>query len=306
MLPIPRSPLRRSLALLRARGESLPVGELARRLFALAAPVEPGLARRLLAAALGCAGRELAETLSPRQLRPLPEQAVAGLHLARAEFAVVDLETTGLSAAHGAILEIGAVRIRALEIEDRFETLVRPAAPVAPRIAELTGIDPAQLAQAPPPGRALGAFRRWLEGAPRAPFVAHNAGFDARFVARALEDHGLPPHEVPILCTCRLARRILPRLGRYDLDHLCAHFGIANRARHRALGDAEATARALLELLPLARAERGVETLGDLLDLQERATRRGRRRRTPGCREIPISSAGGAAPISTAPWTSER
>jgi DNA polymerase-3 subunit epsilon len=277
MLQTPSSPLWRSLAELRARGESLAASELARRLLALAGPVEPGLARRLLAAALGRAEAELPETLRPRDLRPCGEREIARLHVARAEFAVVDLETTGLSPERCAILEIGAVRVAGLAIADRFETLLRPPSEIPPRIAALTGIDAALLAHAPEPRHALRAFLRWLARAPRAPFVAHNAAFDARFVARALGEHRLPPHAVPVLCTQRLARRILPRLGRYDLDHLCAHFGIANRSRHRALGDAEAAARALLELLPLARAQLGVETIGDLLDLQERPTRRRRR-----------------------------
>ena len=65
---------------------------------------------------------------------------------------------------------------------------------------------------------------------------------------------------------------------------MCAHFGIANRARHRALGDAEATARVLIELLQCARGGSAVQTLGDLLDLQERPPpkRRAGRRRASG------------------------
>jgi DNA polymerase III epsilon subunit-like protein len=88
---------------------------------------------------------------------------------------------------------------------------------------------------------------------------------------------------VAVLCTQRLARRLLPRLGRYDLDHVCAQFGVDNRARHRALGDADATARVWIELLSLA-IKRGVETVGDLLDLQEQPVRRRRRRRRSGGR----------------------
>jgi DNA polymerase III epsilon subunit family exonuclease len=266
--------MQRSLAELRARGESLSLGDLARELFALAGPVEASLARRLLAAALGRAEADLPEILRPRQLRPLPEQAVAGLHLARAEFSVVDLETTGFSAERCAILEIGAVRIRGLEIAEAFETLVRPAAAIPPRIAALTGIEAALVAGAPRAGPALRAFRRWLDRAPRAPLVAHNAAFDAPFVGRALERQGLARFAAPVLCTRRLARRILPRLGRYDLDSVCAHFGIANGARHRASGDARAAARVLLELLALARAGFGVETVGDLLDLQQQRPQR--------------------------------
>jgi DNA polymerase III epsilon subunit-like protein len=73
-----------------------------------------------------------------------------------------------------------------------------------------------------------------------------------------------------VLCTRKLARRLIPELGRYNLDQLCAHFGIANRARHRALGDAEATARALLDLLGIAQSRFEIGNLGELIDFQRR------------------------------------
>jgi DNA polymerase-3 subunit epsilon len=191
---------------------------------------------------------------------------------------VVDLETTGLAVDRCAILEIGAVRVVRLRPGARFTTLIRPELAVPRRISELTGIGDLELEGAPPAGPALRAFRRWLGRAPNAPFVAHNAGFDARFTERALAAAALPPYRAPVLCTRRLARRLLPGLCRYDLDHLCARFGIRNAARHRALGDADATARALVELLRLAR-QQGVATVGELLDLQERPPRGRRRRR---------------------------
>jgi DNA polymerase-3 subunit epsilon len=90
-----------------------------------------------------------------------------------------------------------------------------------------------------------------------------------------------------VLCTRRLARRILPELGRYDLDTLSARFGIANRWRHRALGDAEATARALLEMLELGRGSHALADVGDLLRLQaQRKQRRSRARRAAAPRAL--------------------
>jgi DNA polymerase III epsilon subunit family exonuclease len=257
----------------------VPLERVARALLALEGPISTDLARRVVAAALDHPADSLPAVLDARLLRPGSEARVAALPLAVAEFAVVDFETTGLSAERNAILEIGAVRVSRLRIADSFQSLLRePGAPPPSRaITALTGIDAALLEDAPPPGRALAAFRRWLAAAPRAPFVAHNAAFDARFARRALDAHGLPPLRVPVLCTRKLARRLLPRLGRYDLDHLCAHFGIANAARHRALGDAEATARALIELLHQALGGGQLRNLGDLLDLQARPPARRRR-----------------------------
>lgn len=276
LVPSPPA-LERALGRVRERGEPVSLAELARELLALRAPVPTAVARRLVAAALGHEPGALPERLPPEALRPAPEAAVAGVPLEAADLVVVDLETTGLAVGRCSILEIGAVRIARLAPVDRFETLVRPPQRVPDAIVALTGIDDAAVADAPPSRTALRAFRRWLSRTPTAPFTAHNAAFDARFVARGFADCALPAYAVPVLCTRRLGRRLLPRLGRYDLDHLCAHFGIRNRARHRAFGDAEATSRLLVELLSIARDGR-VSTVGELLDLQARPVRRRRSR----------------------------
>jgi DNA polymerase-3 subunit epsilon len=273
--------IRRSLDRLRTSNVPVAVSEVARQLLALDRPVAAPLARRIVGAALGHSPEGLPETLDAAHLRPAEETAVAEVPLALAEFAVVDLETTGLSPQGDSVIEIGAVRVARLQAVESFETLVRPPGPgpLSRAITDLTGIDDAMLAEAPPAHRALAEFRSWLDRVPHAPFVAHNAAFDVRFTSRALEIHGLRPLGVPVLCTQKLSRRLLPRIGRYNLDHLCAHFGISNRARHRALGDAEVTARALIELLRGALDEGEIRTLGDLLDLQARPVRRRRARR---------------------------
>lgn len=278
MTHVTASGFERRLAALRAEGEAVPVAALCRRLLALRAEPRPELARCLAGALLGVPPAGLADPLDAARLRPAPEARVARRSLRRARFAVVDLETTGVSPRRSQILEIGAVAVGAGASPQRFATLVRPEGRVPRFVTALTGIDDAAVRDAPARPEALAAFRRWLGRSGALAFVAHNARFDAGFLARDLRDLGLPPLGVPVLCTQKLSRRLLPGLGRYDLDHLCAHFGIANGARHRATGDAEATARAWLELLPLA-AEAGLATLGDALDLQARPLRRRRRRR---------------------------
>lgn len=249
------------------RGAPLALDELARELFALTVRPAPGLARRLVASALGLGEAGLPEPLDLRSLPRLAAGAAASLPLDRAEWIVVDLETTGFAAGTSAILEIGAVRVVGLRRVESFETLVDPEGAIPPRITALTGIDRRLVAGAPPLASAVGAFRRWA-GAGAKPFVAHNASFDERFVRAALAAHALPGWDGPVVCTRKLARRLVPELGRYDLDSLCACFGIGNPARHRALGDAEATARALVELLAIARSDHGLVTVGDLLAFQ--------------------------------------
>jgi DNA polymerase III epsilon subunit family exonuclease len=275
-------PLRRVLDRIGANGEPLALDELARRLFALTAPPAPGLARRLVASALGFGAGALPEPLDVRALPRLAAGDAAGIALADAEWIVVDLETTGLSLEACTILEIGAVRVAGGRLADRFQTLVDPGAPIPPRISALTGIDRTLVDGAPPLRRAIRAFHAWAGAGSATAFVAHNAGFDERFVRRALAEHALPDWTGPVVCTCKLARRLVPALPRYDLDGLCAHFGVTNRARHRALGDAEAAARALVELLAIAQGERALTTLGDLLVLQAAPAARRKRRRKPG------------------------
>jgi DNA polymerase-3 subunit epsilon len=291
-------PLRRALQRLEARGEPLALDDLARALFALTGPPAPALARRLVATALGFAEASLPEPLDLRALPRIAAGPIAALPLDGAEWIVVDLETTGLSADACAILEIGAVRIAGLRLVERFQTLVDPGVPIPPRITALTGIDRTLVDGAPPLSRAIRDFHAWAGGGSALPFVAHNASFDERFVRRALAANALPDWSGPVVCTCKLARRLLPTLGRYDLDALAAQFGISNAARHRALGDAEAAARALVELVGIARAERSLSTVGDLLALQAEPAARGRRRRrarTSAGEPVPASTREGAA-----------
>lgn len=261
-------PLRRGLARHGAPDQPLALDELARRLFALTARPAPGLARQLVASALGFGAATLPERLDLRALPRLAAGPLAEVELSAAEWIVVDLETTGLAPEACTILEIGAVRVAGLRLVERFQALVDPGVPIPPRITALTGIDRTLVAGAPPLGPALRAFRSWVgPGGPR-PFVAHNAGFDERFVRQALARHALPEWDGPVVCTRKLARRLLPALRRYDLDSLCSQFGVGSLERHRALGDALAAAHALVELLAIGRAEHGLVTLGDLLALQ--------------------------------------
>ena len=271
--------MRRSLVRLRERGESVALVELAQRLLAVESPIDPALARRVVGLALGRSPASLPDQLGGRDLRFDGEFEIAGQPIGRAEFVVVDLETTGLAAAGASILEIGAVRVAGLKVRSRFETLVRPPGRVPPAIVALTGIHDEMVAEAPIANQALRAFRRWLDATPNAPFVAHNASFDHGFTSRALARCGLPAYRGPLLCTRKLGRRLVPELGRYNLDHLCAHFGVANRARHRALGDADATAGILIDLLHLALAKFELRSVGDLIDLERRPPARRKRRR---------------------------
>jgi DNA polymerase-3 subunit epsilon len=188
-----------------------------------------------------------------------------------AEFVVFDLETTGLSAGRDRICEFGAVRVRALEPVDSFQSLVNPRVALPDPVARLTGLREQELRRAPPVARVLDRF---LAFAGDELLVAHNARFDQRFLEQQLLlMHGRRLSEPP-LCTAALARRLLEgRRRRVGLASLAEFFGVPTRPCHRALPDAEATAQVLVHLIGLAQ-EMGARRLSDLRALAAPRKRR--------------------------------
>jgi DNA polymerase-3 subunit epsilon len=188
--------------------------------------------------------------------------------LDRLSYAVVDVETTGGSPDRGhRITEIAVVLIEDGIIAEDFQTLVNPGRSIPPRIAQLTGITDEMVSSAPFFEDVAGDLLECLDSRV---FVAHNVSFDWKFVSAQLGDAvGFVP-QGPRLCTVQLARRLAPGLKRRSLDALATHFGVPIHARHRAYGDALATARVLLRLLDEAR-NRGARDLTALqLLLQKR------------------------------------
>ena len=235
------------------------VEEAARRLFALrSAPV--AMARSLLEEVVG----EDARLAWRGDAVGLADPPGADLPLERATFVVVDLETTGLRPGSSHICEIGAVRVRELELQEEFELLVDPGVPIGPAISALTGLRDADLRGRPHPAIAV---RRFLEFAADAVLVAHNARFDLAFLDRETERLTGARLAGPVVDTVGLARRLLAgRTPRAGLASLAQFFGTEAHPCHRALPDAQATAEILVQLIGLAQ-ERGALTVADLVDL---------------------------------------
>src|SRR4051812_32199430 len=191
--------------------------------------------------------------------------------LDEAEFVVFDLETTGLSPVRDRICELGAVRVRGLELVDSFESLVNPGVALPEPVARLTGLRQADLREAPP---AAAVVRRFLAFAGDALLVAHNAGFDQRFLEQQLVTLDGRRLSEPPLCTAALARRLLEgRLRRVGLASLANFFGVPTAPCHRALPDAEATAQVLVRLIGLSQ-ELGAQRLSELRALAAPRKRR--------------------------------
>ncbi len=185
----------------------------------------------------------------------------------QATFVIVDTETTGSRAGDDRLIEVGAARLVGGEIVDTFQQLIDPGRHVPRRITRLTGISTAMVYGQPSAAEVMPRFVEFLGDAI---LVAHNLPFDARFLDVAMAEAGLPPLQNPSLDTLRLARRLLSSLPSKGLSNLTRHFGIEVKGRHRALGDAAATAELLVILLERMRIEFDVETVEDLLAFQRR------------------------------------
>ena len=153
-------------------------------------------------------------------------------------YAIVDIETTGGNAANSGITEIAIVLHNGNRVEGRYETLINPGKIIPKYITALTGISNYMLADAPTFAEVAPHIFNLLSGRI---FVAHNVNFDYSFVYTMLQDAGYNL-TVKKLCTVRYARKVWPGLRSYSLGTLAMERGIENSARHRAGGDADATA----------------------------------------------------------------
>lgn len=187
-----------------------------------------------------------------------------GTPLAAVTFCIVDLETTGSSAEHDTITEVGAVKVRGGEVLGTFHTLVNPGRAIPPEITLLTGIAEAMVVQAPRVEAVLPAFVEFAAGTV---LVGHNVRFDASFLNAALERDGWPRLAHALVDTAVIARRLVrDEVPNCRLGTLASRLRLDHRPTHRALDDALATTD-LLHLLLERAASLGVVGLDDLLAL---------------------------------------
>ncbi|WP_348822214.1 exonuclease domain-containing protein [Flavobacterium aestuarii] len=161
------------------------------------------------------------------------------------QYAIVDIETTGGNARGSRITEIAIVIHDGNKVIDRWETLVNPQKEIPLPIFALTGIDNAMVKNAPVFDEIS---EKVLEMLTDRVFVAHNVNFDYSFVRHQLEESGFK-WTARKLCTVRAARKIRPGLSSYSLGNLCSSLDIDIENRHRAGGDADATAILFSKLL---------------------------------------------------------
>ena len=185
-------------------------------------------------------------------------------------FVVTDTETTGSKQGRDRIIELGAVKVKHGEITDRFQALVNPERTVPKSIQRLTGITTPMVMDAPPMAEVMPAYLDFLgDGV----LVAHNLSFDKRFLNAELQALHREPLPNKMLCSLKLARRLLPGLKSRGLSALSSFYNVRVNGRHRALGDAEATGIIFKRFLSQCAFEHQIDTLDELMAFQNRSYR---------------------------------
>ncbi|MEO6124057.1 MAG: exonuclease domain-containing protein [Ilumatobacteraceae bacterium] len=170
--------------------------------------------------------------------------------LAEARFAVVDVETSGLSPTRHRVLQVAVVVADGSgNVLDSWVSLVRPRwrwmFRLGPR--HIHGLDRASLRKAPPASDVFSELADRLAGTT---FTAHNASFDAAFLQRGAHRLGIALELSTQLCTLRMSRKLDPnRQVSHRLADVSARYGVSNAKPHDALEDALATAAVLPHLL---------------------------------------------------------
>jgi len=177
------------------------------------------------------------------------------------EFAVVDIETTGSTPQSAGITEIAIVIHNGVEVTGKYVTLINPRHKIPPFIVNMTGISDEMVAGAPLFEDVAPQIYNLLNGRV---FVAHNVSFDYSFVHYLLGRSGFQ-WSAPKLCTIKLSRRVFPGLEKYGLGSLTRDLGIKIEGRHRAWGDAAATA----QVLTMAIEKEGMQPIHNLLAKKE-------------------------------------
>lgn len=153
-------------------------------------------------------------------------------------YAIVDIETTGVSTNRDKITEVAILLHDGHRVTDSFATLINPECYITPFITGLTGITNDMVADAPKFHEVAKKIIEWTEGRI---FVAHNVHFDYGFIKEEFRSLGYT-FTRNTLDTVRLSRLAFPGWKSYSLGNIIQQLNIIVKERHRALADAAATA----------------------------------------------------------------
>lgn len=160
-------------------------------------------------------------------------------------YAIIDIETTGLSPVNDKIIEIAIYIHDGQKIIDEYSSLINPERVISANITRLTGITNEMVKDAPKFWEIAKDIVILTKGKS---FVAHNASFDYNFIRNEFKSLGYD-FKRDRLCTVKLSRKIIPNHKSYSLGKICNDLNIKIDGRHRAAGDALATVKLFEHLL---------------------------------------------------------
>ena len=167
------------------------------------------------------------------------------------EFVILDVETTGLSAAGGdRIIELAALKIKGLQTATQFHSFINPEREISPEAFAVNGINAEMLADAATAQEILPDFFEFLG---EDIVVGHNIKFDLGFLLQEASRARLSwGDNIPTICTVKMARALLPEIARYPLWLVAQTLGIETAQEHRALSDVHLTWAVFRRLLDRA------------------------------------------------------
>ncbi|MDX9701532.1 MAG: 3'-5' exonuclease [Candidatus Auribacterota bacterium] len=161
-------------------------------------------------------------------------ESMLAINIHEAQYCVIDVETTGFNNLFDRITEIAIIKMHKGETISHIESLVNPNRSVPVKLQRLTGIYEHMLVNKPSFSELAPIIRSFVKDTI---IVAHHSSFDVRFINSELQRCGNDPLSNITMCTCALAKRLLPALHSYSLDTLAEYFGLKFVSRHRAYGD---------------------------------------------------------------------
>ncbi len=185
--------------------------------------------------------------------------------LENAEFSVLDVETTGLSARNNRVIEIGIIKLNNLKIVDRYQTLINPGCKIPSFITQFTGIDNDDIYDAPFFSEVMTKIEEFIGDSV---VTGHNLNFDLSFLRYEFMRSGNEPIANPNVCTLKIARKLYPMLKSKSLASVTKHLRLKNPTAHRALGDAEVTAKILVKMIRELQKKQSINFLGELIQYQ--------------------------------------
>ncbi len=190
---------------------------------------------------------------------------IKNIPVEKADFSVIDFETTGTSAQRDRVIEIGLVKLKNLKIVDTYQSLINPGVRIPSFITTLTGITNSDVSNAPCFEDIAQEINEFIGDSILA---GHNLQFDHSFLKSEFEYSGRELNEFQKVCTLKLARRLYPTLKSKSLGSVRKHLKLRHRNVHRGLGDATVTAKILIKMIKVLKEDYDIETASDMIAFQ--------------------------------------